>query len=38
VSCPAVILIAPGGKLERGWPGGVGEDVLGAELERLVQR
>jgi len=35
---PAVILIAPGGKLERGWPGGVTEDVLGDELARLVKR
>ena len=35
---PAVILIAPGGKLERGWPGGVNEDVLGDELARLVKR
>ncbi|WP_053226546.1 TlpA family protein disulfide reductase [Solirubrobacter soli] len=35
---PAVILIAPGGKLERGWPGGVTEDVLGGELARLVKR
>ena len=35
---PAVVLIAPGGKLERGWPGGVSDDVLAGELERLVQR
>ncbi len=35
---PAVILIAPGGKLERGWPGGVSEDVLGEQLDRLVRR
>jgi peroxiredoxin len=35
---PAVILVAPGGKLERGWPGGVSEDVLGDELDRLVKR
>ena len=35
---PAVILIAPGGKLERGWPGGVSEDVLGEQLVRLVRR
>jgi peroxiredoxin len=35
---PAVVLIAPGGKLERGWPGGVARDVLADELARLVQR
>jgi peroxiredoxin len=35
---PAVILIAPGGRLERGWPGGVDKDVLASELDRLVQR
>jgi peroxiredoxin len=35
---PAVILIAPGGKLERGWPGGVPKDVLADALARLVQR
>jgi peroxiredoxin len=35
---PAVILIAPGGKLERGWPGGVSRDVLADELARLVER
>jgi peroxiredoxin len=35
---PAVILIAPGGKLERGWPGGVSKDVLADELARLVKR
>jgi thiol-disulfide isomerase/thioredoxin len=35
---PAVVLIAPGGKLERGWPGGVSKDVLAGQLERLVRR
>jgi peroxiredoxin len=35
---PAVILIGPGGKLLRGWTGGVETDVLGDELDRLVQR
>ncbi|MDA0165516.1 TlpA family protein disulfide reductase [Solirubrobacter ginsenosidimutans] len=35
---PAVVLIAPGGKLERGWTGGVTTDVLDTELKRLVQR
>jgi cytochrome c biogenesis protein CcmG/thiol:disulfide interchange protein DsbE len=35
---PAVVLVAPGGKLERGWPGGVTEDALAGELDRLVQR
>jgi peroxiredoxin len=35
---PAVILIGPGGKLLRGWTGGVETDVLDAELGQLVQR
>ena len=35
---PAVVLIAPGGKLERGWPAGVATDALDSELQRLVQR
>jgi peroxiredoxin len=35
---PAVILIAPGGKLERGWPGGVSRDLLADQLARLVKR
>jgi peroxiredoxin len=35
---PAVVLIAPGGKLERGWTAGVTTDVLDAELKRLVRR
>jgi peroxiredoxin len=35
---PAVVLIAPGGKLDRGWPDGVTGDVLTAELKRLVRR
>jgi hypothetical protein len=33
-----VILIAPGGKLERGWPGGVSRVVLADEPARLVKR
>jgi thiol-disulfide isomerase/thioredoxin len=35
---PAVVLIAPGGKLVRGWPGGVDADTLKAELGRIVRR
>jgi peroxiredoxin len=35
---PAVVLIAPGGKLLRGWPGGVDTDTLKDELGRLVRR
>jgi peroxiredoxin len=35
---PAVILVAPGGKLERGWPGGVSRAVLADQLSRLVER
>jgi peroxiredoxin len=35
---PAVILIGPGGKLLRGWTGGVETDVLDAELRQIVQR
>ena len=35
---PAVVLIAPGGKLLRGWPGGVDTDTLKDELARLVRR
>jgi hypothetical protein len=35
---PAVILVGPGGKLLRGWPGGVETDALDAELQRLVRR
>jgi cytochrome c biogenesis protein CcmG/thiol:disulfide interchange protein DsbE len=35
---PAVVLIAPGGRLDRGWPDGVTGDVLAAELKRLVRR
>jgi cytochrome c biogenesis protein CcmG/thiol:disulfide interchange protein DsbE len=35
---PAVVLIAPGGKLERGWTGGVATSALDAELRRIVQR
>jgi peroxiredoxin len=35
---PAVILIGPGGKLLRGWTGGVETGVLQEELERLVRR
>jgi peroxiredoxin len=35
---PAVILIGPGGKLLRGWTGGVQTDVLAGELAQLVKR
>jgi hypothetical protein len=35
---PAVILVGPGAKLLRGWPGGVETDALDAELQRLVRR
>jgi peroxiredoxin len=35
---PAVILIAPGGLLERGWTGAVEKDILDGELQRLVER
>lgn len=32
---PLVVLVAPGGKVLRGWPGGVEADDLVEELERL---
>jgi peroxiredoxin len=35
---PLVALVAPGGKILRGWPGGVEEDVLARELDALVER
>lgn len=35
---PAVVLVAPGGKLLRGWPGGVDEQTLRDQLGRLVRR
>jgi peroxiredoxin len=35
---PAVVLIAPGGKLERGWTAGVDADTLDGELQRVVKR
>ncbi|MDA0181008.1 TlpA family protein disulfide reductase [Solirubrobacter phytolaccae] len=34
---PAVVLVAPGGKLLRGWTGGVERGVLEDELEALVR-
>ncbi len=34
---PLVALVAPGGKILRGWPGGVEEDVLARELDALVE-
>ena len=35
---PLVALVAPGGRLLRGWPGGVEEAVLARELDALVER
>ena len=35
---PVVVLIARGGKIMRGWPGGVDPDVLVAGLDDLVQQ
>jgi peroxiredoxin len=35
---PAVVLVAPGGKLFRGWPGGVDEQTLKDALDRIVRR
>jgi thiol-disulfide isomerase/thioredoxin len=35
---PAVVLVAPGGKLFRGWPGGVDADTLDEALTQLVIR
>ncbi|HEU4450912.1 MAG TPA: TlpA disulfide reductase family protein [Gaiellaceae bacterium] len=34
---PAVVLVGPGGKVLRGWPGGVEASVLAARLEELVE-
>jgi hypothetical protein len=33
---PAVVLVAPGGKVVRGWPGGVEAAVLARSLDKLV--
>jgi thiol-disulfide isomerase/thioredoxin len=33
---PVVVLVAPGGKILRGWPGGVEAAVLERELEKLT--
>jgi thiol-disulfide isomerase/thioredoxin len=35
---PVVVLVGPGGKVLRGWPGGVDEAVLARELDALVER
>jgi thiol-disulfide isomerase/thioredoxin len=35
---PLVALVAPGGRILRGWPGGVDEAVLARELDALVER
>jgi thiol-disulfide isomerase/thioredoxin len=35
---PVVVLVAPGGKVIRGWPGGVEPAVLERELEKLSAR
>jgi hypothetical protein len=35
---PVVVLIARGGKVLRGWPGGVARDVLARRLAELVER
>ncbi|HWK28800.1 MAG TPA: TlpA disulfide reductase family protein [Solirubrobacter sp.] len=35
---PAVVLIGPGGTLERGWADGVDGDVLADSLARMVER
>ncbi len=35
---PVVVLVGPGGKVLRGWPGGVEETVLARELDALVER
>lgn len=35
---PLVVLIARGGKVLRGWPGGVAGDVLAPRLEELFER
>lgn len=33
---PVLVLVAPGGKILRGWPGGVEASVLERELEKLT--
>ena len=35
---PLVALVAPGGKILRGWPGGAEEGILARELDALVER
>jgi peroxiredoxin len=35
---PAVVLVAPGGKLFRGWPGGVDAETLRGALDQIVRR
>jgi peroxiredoxin len=35
---PAVVLVAPGGKLFRGWPGGVDPETLKQALDQIVRR
>ena len=35
---PVVVLVAPGGRVLRGWPGGVEAPVLERELEKLIAR
>jgi peroxiredoxin len=35
---PVVVLVGPGGKVLRGWPGGVDEAVLARELDALVEQ
>ena len=35
---PLVAVVAPGGKILRGWPGGVEEDALRRELDALIER
>jgi hypothetical protein len=34
---PAVVLVGPGGRVLRGWPGGVDPPVLAGQLEDLVR-
>lgn len=34
---PLVVLVAPGGKVLRGWPGGVDADDLAGQLEKLYE-
>jgi thiol-disulfide isomerase/thioredoxin len=35
---PLVALVAPGGRILRGWPGGVEADVLAEEIDALIDR